>query len=59
MTQASDIEADLDAGLAYHEAGRLAEAEALYRRILTTDPDHAEALNLLGVILQDGTCQRL
>jgi predicted O-linked N-acetylglucosamine transferase (SPINDLY family) len=35
---------------AHHRAGRLAEAEALYRRILAADPHHAEGLHLLGVI---------
>jgi Flp pilus assembly protein TadD len=34
----------------YHQAGRLGEAEALYRRILAGDPDHADSLHLLGVI---------
>jgi predicted O-linked N-acetylglucosamine transferase (SPINDLY family) len=38
----------LAAGLAYHQAGRLAEAEAHYRRILDAVPDHADALHLLG-----------
>jgi tetratricopeptide (TPR) repeat protein len=53
MTAAIDTASDLDAGLAHHEAGRLAEAESLYRKILAYDPDDADALNLLGVILQD------
>jgi tetratricopeptide (TPR) repeat protein len=53
MPEASDMESDLDAGLAHHEAGRLARAEAIYRRILDREPDHPDALNLLGVILQD------
>ena len=44
----------LEAGLRLHEAGRLAEAEAAYRRILAADPDHAGALHLLGVIAFQG-----
>ena len=43
--------ADLfNAGLRLHQAGRLIEAEALYRRTLATRPDHSDALHLLGVI---------
>lgn len=34
-----------------HRAGRLAEAEALYRRILRADPRQAGALHLLGVLV--------
>lgn len=33
-----------------HMAGRLGEAEPLYRRILAADPRHADALHLLGVM---------
>jgi protein O-GlcNAc transferase len=41
--------------LSRHQAGRLAEAEALYRQILGAQPNHADALHLLGVIaLQAG-----
>ena len=36
--------------LQHHQAGRLAEAEALYRQILAVQPQHADALHLLGVI---------
>ena len=38
------------AALAHHEAGRLDQAQALYRDILADDPDHAESLHLLGLI---------
>jgi tetratricopeptide (TPR) repeat protein len=38
------------AGLAHHQAGRLAQAETLYREALALEPDHAHALHLLGVI---------
>jgi len=34
----------------HHRAGRLVEAEAIYRRILAVQPENAEALSLLGVI---------
>ena len=41
--------------VAHHQAGRLAEAERGYRRILAADPRHADALHLLGVLsLQSG-----
>ena len=33
-----------------HQAGRLAEAEALYRQIVAAQPNHADALHLLGEI---------
>ncbi len=36
--------------LRHHQAGRLTEAEGLYRQILAVDPDHADCLHLLGVL---------
>ena len=36
--------------LQHHQAGRLAEAEALYRQILAVEPRHPDSLDLLGVI---------
>ncbi len=35
-----------------HRAGRLAEAESLYRRALRLDANHPDALNLLGLALR-------
>ena len=34
----------------HHQAGRLAEAEALYRQILTVQPDYPDALHMLGIL---------
>ena len=38
-------------GIEHHRAGRIAEAEAAYRRALEQEADCADALNLLGVVL--------
>ncbi len=38
------------AAVAHHQAGRMGEAEGLYRRILAATPRHADALDLLGVL---------
>ena len=42
----------LDQAVQHHQAGRLHDAEVLYRRILGADPANAEALHLLGVLAQ-------
>ena len=42
----------LQAALAAHRAGRLPEAEALYRQVLAADPAQIDALHLLGVLAQ-------
>ncbi len=34
----------------HHRAGRLPEAEALYQRVLQTEPNNPEALHLLGML---------
>jgi tetratricopeptide (TPR) repeat protein len=44
----------LDWALSLHRAGRLNEAEGLYRQILAREPEHAESLHLLGVIAHQG-----
>jgi Flp pilus assembly protein TadD len=41
----------LQDALAHHQAGRLREAEALYRKILEAQPGNGDALHLLGVAL--------
>ena len=45
----------LQIAVQHHQAGRLAEAEALYRKVLAQLPGNGDALHLLGVIaLQTG-----
>ncbi len=39
-----------DLAVGHHRAGRLAEAESLYRDSLTLDPNHADSLNCLGIL---------
>jgi protein O-GlcNAc transferase len=34
----------------HHQAGRLANAEQIYRQVLAQQPNHADALHLLGVL---------
>src|SRR4051794_8240279 len=40
----------LQTAIAHHRAGRLGEAEVIYRKILEKDSANAEALHLLGLI---------
>ncbi|CAG4908972.1 O-linked N-acetylglucosamine transferase, SPINDLY family protein [Paraburkholderia saeva] len=37
-------------GLAHYEANRLVEAETLFRRVLAIDPNHTDAMHLLGLV---------
>ncbi len=39
-----------DLAVEHHRAGRLPEAEGLYREILAREPDHADSLNSLGIL---------
>jgi Tfp pilus assembly protein PilF len=41
----------LSLGLREHQAGRLIQAEQLYQQILQANPQHADALHLLGVLI--------
>jgi tetratricopeptide (TPR) repeat protein len=47
------IEQLLQSAVKHHRAGRLAEAEGIYRRILARHPKHDGALHLLGVIARE------
>ena len=49
MTQL-DCEQLVKEGLRLHEAGDLAGAEVIYRKVLESDHNHAGALHLLGVV---------
>ncbi|MGA8615978.1 MAG: tetratricopeptide repeat protein [Xanthobacteraceae bacterium] len=52
---ATDPQAELKVALQHHQAGRLAEAEVIYKRILDINAGHADCVHNLGVIaLQRG-----
>jgi tetratricopeptide (TPR) repeat protein len=40
----------LDLAVQHHQAGRLREAEGIYKQILTADPNNVHTLHLLGVL---------
>jgi protein O-GlcNAc transferase len=40
----------IERALAHHRAGELREAETLYRQVLAENPNHADALHLLGLV---------
>lgn len=49
----------IDRAVQHHNAGRLTKAKRSYEKILKNDPNHADALRLLGVIaLQEGNNDR-
>ena len=50
---ASSLEDDIDQGFDLHEAGRLAEAEGVYRKALEAHGPDAQLLFNLGVLLED------
>jgi hypothetical protein len=51
--QPAALEAALQQASVHHRAGRLAEAEQLYRGILQARPDHPGISNNLGLLLKD------
>ncbi len=46
----STLRATLEQAIEHHQAGRLPQAEALYREVLRIQPGQPDALNLLGVM---------
>ena len=48
----ADASSLIQLALEHHRAGRLAEAEAIYRKILAAEPRNAEAVHLLGLVAQ-------
>jgi len=50
QTAAVDCTSMLRSAIALHQAGRLAEAETLYRAVLAAAPDNFDALHLIGVL---------
>ena len=49
MTEQATLAQSIETAVEHHRAGRLAEAEALYRQILSVDPAHFDALHFLGL----------
>jgi tetratricopeptide (TPR) repeat protein len=49
MTQLT-IDPAMQLALEHHKAGRIADAERIYRQVLTQQPANSEALHLLGVL---------
>jgi len=47
QTQVADL---LQQGLSFHQQGNFAEAQVIYEQILKIQPDHFDALQLLGVL---------
>jgi len=47
---AAEVHAKFQEALALHQSGRLAQAQEAYRQVLKVQPEHFDALHLLGVI---------
>jgi protein O-GlcNAc transferase len=53
------LQQQLETGLFHHQAGRLAEAERIYRQVLAQQPNHADVLHLLGTLVgQNGESEQ-
>jgi predicted O-linked N-acetylglucosamine transferase (SPINDLY family) len=51
-TETTSISQALQIALGHYHAGRLSQAEAIYKQVLEFEPNNPEALHLLGVIAQ-------
>jgi Flp pilus assembly protein TadD len=51
--QPAALEAALQQAILHHRAGRLTEAERIYRDVLAVQPDRPGAINNLGLVLMD------
>ncbi|MGA2584982.1 MAG: tetratricopeptide repeat protein [Tepidisphaeraceae bacterium] len=45
-----NVDQEIQRAIQHHQAKQLAEAEAIYRRILQQNPNHPDALRLLGMV---------
>src|SRR6186997_2685660 len=55
----AELKARFDYGVTLHQQGKLAEAERIYGEILERQPNHFDALHLLGVLaVQTGRTER-
>jgi len=50
MTSTQTPDENMEQAVTFHRSGRLGEAEILYRRVLTEQPNHSNALHLLGLL---------
>jgi tetratricopeptide (TPR) repeat protein len=54
-----NIDESIQTALEHHQAGRLQQAEQTYRQILQINPQHVQAMHLLGVLASQTGQQRL
>ncbi|MCP5119987.1 MAG: tetratricopeptide repeat protein, partial [bacterium] len=52
VSDGSEVNELIHRALALHNSGRLGEAADLYKKILRQDPDHTDALHLLGLAMR-------
>jgi predicted O-linked N-acetylglucosamine transferase (SPINDLY family) len=46
-----DTGADFQAAVVHHQSGNFQQAEAIYKKILEVNPNHSDALHLLGILV--------